>query len=129
MNTEKRRTELDRLTERVIGCAYEVSNTLGCGFLEKVYENALAIELRRAGMRVEQQKVIQVRYKGELAGDCLLDLLVEEVVIVEVKAMDTLDSAHTAQCLNYLKAAGYPICLLLNFGQPRLQIKRFVQGF
>ena len=129
MKTDAERTELDRLTERVIGCAFEVSNTLGCGFLEKVYENALAVELRRAAMRVEQQKLVQVRYKGELVGECVLDLLVEDVVIAEVKAMDALDEAHTAQCLNYLRATERPVCLLLNFGRPRVQMRRFVREF
>jgi len=129
MNTNAQRTELDRLTERVIGCAFEVSNTLGCGFLEKVYENALAVELRRAGLRVQQQKPIHVRYRGEVVGEGVLDLLVEDVVIVEVKAMEALDGMHTAQCLNYLKATEYPVCLLLNFGRPRVQMKRFVRDF
>lgn len=129
MNTDERRTELDGLTERVIGCAFEVSNALGCGFLEKLYENALAVELRRVGLRIEQQKPIQVRYKGEMVGDYVLDLLVEGVVVVEVKAADALDEAHTAQCLNYLKATGCPVCLLLNFGKPRVQHRRFVRGF
>jgi len=129
MNADAEREELDRLTERVIGCAYEVSNTLGCGFLEKVYENALAVELRRAGLRVEQQKLIQVRYKGELVGEGILDMLVEDVVIIEAKAIDALDETHTAQCLNYLKATELPVCLLLNFGKPRVQLRRFVRDF
>ncbi len=129
MNADERRTELDRLTERIVGCAYEVSNTLGCGFLEKVYENALAVELRRAGLRVEQQKLVQVRYKGELVGEGILDLLVEDAVIVEVKAGDALDTSHTAQCLNYLKATERRVCLLFNFGKPRLQMCRLVREF
>jgi len=129
MNTDKRRTDLDRLTQRVIACAYEVSNTLGCGFLEKVYEKALAVELRHAGLRVEQQKLIQVHYKGDLVGEGVLDLLVEDVVIVEVKAIDALDEAHAAQCLNYLKATELPVCLLFNFGKPRVQLRRFVRDF
>ena len=129
MDTDKEREKLDRLTERIIGCAYEVSNTLGCGFLEKVYENALAIELRRAGLRLEQQKPIQVRYKGELVGEYILDLLVEGVVIIEVKALDALDNAHSAQCLNYLKATENRVCLLFNFGQPKVQLRRFVRDF
>jgi GxxExxY protein len=120
------RTELDRLTEGAIGCVYEVSNTLGCGFLEKVYENALAIELRQSGLRIEQQKPIEVRYKGELVGDYVLDLLVEGVVVVEVKAADALDEAHTAQCLNYLKATGHQVCLLFNLGKPRMQVRRLL---
>jgi GxxExxY protein len=129
MNADERRTELDRLTERIVGCAYEVSNTLGCGFLEKVYENALAVELRRAGLRVEQQKLVQVRYKGELVGEGILDLLVEDAVIVEVKAGDALDTSHTAQCLNYLKATERRVCLLFNFGKPRVQMRRLVREF
>jgi GxxExxY protein len=129
MNADERRTELDQLTERVIGCAFEVSNTLGRGFLEKLYENALAVELRRTGLRIEQQRPIRVRYKGELVGDYVLDLLVEGVVVVEVKAADALDEAHTAQCLNYLKATGCPVCLLFNFGKPRVQHRRFVRDF
>ena len=129
MNTDERRTELDQLTERAIGCAFEVSNTLGCGFLEKLYENALAVELRRTGLRIDQQRPIRVRYKGELVGDYVLDLLVEGVVVVEVKAADALDEAHTAQCPNYLKATGCPVCLLFNFGKPRVQHRRFVRDF
>jgi len=129
MKTDAQRTELDRLTESIIGCAFEVSNTLGCGFVEKVYENALAIELRQAGIRAEQQRPIQVRYRGDLVGEGVLDLLVEETVIVEVKAMEQLSRAHAAQCLNYLKATQHPVCLLFNFGRPRLQIKRFVRDF
>jgi GxxExxY protein len=129
MKSDERRTELDALTERIIGAAYEVSNTLGCGFLERAYENALAVELRRNSIRVEQQKPIQVRYKGELVGEGILDLLVDGVVIVEVKAIDELDEAHTAQCLNYLKATGLQVCLLLNFGRPHVQVRRFVRDF
>ncbi len=129
MKRDAERAELDRLTERVIGCAFEVTNTLGSGFLEKVYENALAVELRRQSIRVEQQKLIEVRYRSELVGEGVLDLLVEDVVIVEVKAMDALDGAHTAQCLNYLKATEHPVCLLFNFGRPRVQMKRFVRDF
>ena len=129
MNAGAEREKLDQLTERVIGCAYEVSNILGCGFLEKTYENALATELRLGGLRVEQQKLVQVRYKGELVGEGVLDMLVEDAVIIEVKAVDALDGAHTAQCLNYLKATGLPVCLLLNFGKPRVQLRRLVRDF
>jgi GxxExxY protein len=129
MRTDAQRTELDGLTERVIGCAFEVSNTLGCDFLEKAYANALTVELQREGMRVEQQKPFQVRYKGELVGEGILDLLIEDLVIVEVKAIDALDEAHAAQCLNYLKATEHPVCLLFNFGRPRVQMRRFVRDF
>ena len=115
---------LNDLTERIIGGAFTVSNTLGCGFLEKVYENALAHELRKLGLRVEQQHSIPVYYDGALVGDFVADLIVESSVIVELKATREIHDIFIAQCLNYLKATGLPICLLLNFGKPRLEIKR-----
>ena len=112
------------LTHRVIGCAYRVSNTLGAGFLEKVYENALVIELRKAGLAVEQQKPLPVRYEGQIVGDYVADLLVDRAVLVELKAVSALDDVHLAQCINYLKAADLKLCLLMNFGQPRVEIRR-----
>lgn len=122
---EDRINELSRI---VIGGALAVGNTLGSGFVEKVYENALAYELRKVGLAVSQQCGVVVRYDGVVVGDYTTDLLVEEVVLVEVKAVRALDGVHRAQCLNYLKATGLRLCLLLNFGQPRLEIKRVVQG-
>ena len=98
--------------------------TLGAGFLEKVYENALAHEMREAGLSVAQQKGITVYYNGTVIGDYVADLVVEETIVVELKASKTLDPAHTAQCINYLKATGMHLCLLLNFGRPRLEIHR-----
>jgi len=124
MNADERR--YDSVTERVIGCAYRVSNVLGAGFLEKVYENALAIELRKAGLPVQQQWPIAVRYEGEVVGDYVADLLVDDTVLVELKAVKSLDEVHKAQCINYLKASGVAVCLLLNFGTPKVQIKRIV---
>jgi GxxExxY protein len=121
--------DLDRLneiTQRIIGCAYAVSNGLGAGFLEKVYENALAHELRKAGLRSEQQKPIKVQYDGTVVGDYLADIVVEDSVIIELKAVKAFDDVHFAQCINYLKATGVKICLMINFGQPRIDIKRFV---
>lgn len=112
------------LSETVLGCAFRVSNTLGSGFLEKVYENALTHEIRRSGLAVVQQAPIQVIYDGELVGSYAADLLVESRLIVELKACKALEDVHMAQCLNYLKATGLHTCLLLNFGTPRLQIKR-----
>jgi GxxExxY protein len=129
MNTDEHRRDLDQTTEKVIGCAFTVSNKLGCGFLEKVYENALILELRKAGLDVQQQKAIQVSYDGVVVGEFVADLLVEGSVLVELKAVQVLDDVHTAQCLNYLKATGLKVCLLLNFGKPKLQIKRVVLGF
>lgn len=115
----------DPLSERVIGCAFTVSNTLGVGFLEKVYENALAHELRKNGMTVQQQYAVEVRYDGVTVGEYVADLLIEGVLLVELKAIRQLDNVHEAQCLNYLKATGLKTCLLLNFGHPRIEIKRF----
>jgi GxxExxY protein len=119
---------LDALSNRIIGCALTVANTLGSGFLEKVYENALALELRRAGLAVAQQHGISVVYLGVTVGDYVVDLLVEGAILVELKTVRALDRVHRAQCLNYLRATGMQLCLLLNFGTPRLEIRRVVQG-
>ncbi len=118
---------VDPITERVIGRAYAVANELGSGFLEKVYENALAHELRKAGFRVEQQLPISVRYDDVIVGEYVADLQVNETVLVELKAVKSLDDVHVAQCLNYLKATGRRICLLINFGNPKVEIRRVVR--
>ena len=129
MNTDERRFELDRVTRRIIGCAFAVSSTLGAGFLEKVYENALAHELRKNGLRVEQQSAILVHYDGVVVGQYVADLLVEGGVLVELKAVQALDDIHMAQCLNYLKATGLHVCLLINYGRARLEYRRIVRDF
>ena len=126
MNADE--TMLDDVTERIIGGALTVSNGLGTGFIEKVYENALAHELRKAGLAVAQQHGIVVRYDGVVVGAYAADLVVEDVVIVELKATRTVADIHRAQCMNYLRATGLHVCLLLNFGNPRLEIKRIVLG-
>ncbi len=100
----------NQISERIIGCAFRVMNTLGCGFLEKVYENALAHELRKAGLHVSQQHAIMVRYDDVAVGDYAANLLVEEIIVVELKAVKALDRVHAAQCINYLKATGLRIC-------------------
>ena len=123
MNTDEH--GWNRITETIIGCAYRVANELGCGFLEKVYENALAHELRKSGLSVEQQKPITVRYDGVVVGDYVADLVVEGVILIELKCCRNLDEIHEAQCLNYLKATDLPICLLINFAKPKFDIKRF----
>ena len=120
--------ELNDLSGRVIGCAFTVLNTLGTGFLEKVYENALAMELRGAGLIVAQQYGMIVEYKGAVVGEYFADLLVNHVLLVELKTARTLDDSHRLQCINYLKATGLHLCLLLNFGKPRLEIKRGAHG-
>ena len=124
MNTDE--MKLGRISERIIGCAIAVANTLGSGFVEKVYENALAHELRKAGLAVKQQCGAVVRYDDVIVGEYAVDLLVDGSVLVELKAVRTLDDIHRAQCLNYLKATTLQLCLLINFGNPRLQIKRLV---
>jgi GxxExxY protein len=115
---------LDSLTERILRCAYTVSNTLGVGFLEKVYENAHAIEMRKDGLRVFQQHPVNVTYDGAIVGEFFVDELVNDMVLVELKAVTTLTDEHLAQALNYLRATGLPACLLLNFGVSKLQIRR-----
>ena len=117
--------EHDPLTERVIGCAFIVANTLGVGFLEKVYENALAHELAKQGIKARQQHPIQVMYDGVVVGDFVADLLVEDGFLVELKALNKLDGVHEAQCINYLKATELKTCLLINFGSPKIEIRRF----
>jgi len=129
MNADERRLKLDRITEKIIGCVYKVSNIMGSGFLEKVYENALTLELRKNGLKVKQQHGIQVRYDGVVVGEFAADLLVEDKVIIELKATKALDDIHMAQCLNYLKATDLSVCLLINFGQPKAEIRRIVSNF
>jgi GxxExxY protein len=104
------------LTGQVIEAFYTVYNRLGYGFLEKVYENALAVELRERGFRVEQQLPIAVYYNGTVVGEYFADLLVNECVIVEIKALEKLCEEHSAQLINYLKATNIEVGLLLNFG-------------
>jgi GxxExxY protein len=124
MDTDKHRWKTNEITEVVIGAAYKVSNTLGSGFLEKVYENALAIEIRKSSLQVVQQQPIHVKYEGAIVGEFVADLLVQDEILIELKAVRALDEIHLAQCLNYLKATGLKICLLMNFGNPKVEIKR-----
>ena len=120
------REKINQITEKIIGSAYKVSNSLGCGFLEKVYENALAHEIKKYGLKVEQQRKIKVFYENVEVGVYEPDLLVEDLVIVELKTVRTIEEVHKAQCLNYLKATGMKICLLINFGNPRIEVKSIV---
>jgi GxxExxY protein len=116
----------EQLTEKILGAAFKVHNTLGIGFLEKVYENAIVVELARRGVSVEQQKTIKVTYEGVVVGDYQVDILVEGRVVVECKAIGHLDGVHEAQLLNYLRATGLKVGLLINFGRPKLQYRRLV---
>lgn len=123
-----RNTELahEELTDKIIGAAMRVSNTLGCGFLEKVYENAMVMELEHRGLQVAQQVPIRVAYRGRTVGDYQADLIVERTVLVEVKATLEHHDVFIAQTLNYLRATQLPVGLLMNFGRPRLRWKRLV---
>lgn len=111
------------ITELIIKAFYTVYNTLGYGFLEKVYRNAMAIELRKLGLEVVSEARIVVYYGGQVVGEYFADLLVADTVIVELKAVKGLLEAHEAQLLNYLKATPYEVGLLLNFG-PKPDINR-----
>lgn len=112
------------LTEKIIGCAMAVHRTLGPGFLESVYQNALAYELRKADLRVECERKVQVTYEGVIVGDFSADMLVENLILIENKAVHALVPAHEVQLVNYLTATGIEIGLLLNFGAERLEFKR-----
>jgi len=112
------------LAGKVIGFAMKVHSTLGSGFLESVYQSALALELRRAGLEVEAEKPISVRYEGELVGAFVADLLVNDTLIVETKAIQVLAKIHEVQLVNYLVATGVDEGLLLNFGAERLEFKK-----
>ena len=112
------------VTRRIIGCAFGVMNELGVGFLESVYERAMVIALEDVGVSVRRQVPITVSFRGQPVGEFLADLLVEDKVIVELKAIEALTPQHAAQAINYLQATGIEVGLLLNFGRPRLQYRR-----
>ena len=118
--------DLNQLTYLINGAIFEVNRILGPGFLEKVYENALLMELKARGLRAEAQYPIKVRYKDQIVGEYFADLLVEEQVIIELKTVDRLEKIHEAQLLNYLKATGIKVGLLVNFKSTKADIKRFV---
>jgi GxxExxY protein len=127
MNADER--GLNSLTERVLGAVFEVSNTLGSGFLEKVYERALVRELGIRGMKAAAQASLTITYKEHSVGEYLADILVEDELVVELKCVERLASEHTAQCLNYLRASGLSVCLLVNFQKPKVEWKRIVHQF
>ena len=114
----------ENITEKIIGAAYKVANTLGSGFLEKVYENARSIEIKKSGLKVKQQYALPVFYENEKVGDYYADLFIEDSVIVELKSVRELVPEFSAQVINYLKAANIKTGLLINFGKPKIEIKR-----
>jgi GxxExxY protein len=113
------------LTGRIIECAFKVHNALGFGFLENVYRNALMIELTKAGLPADMERRIQVSYDGQVVGDYVADIVVEDKVMLELKSVKELHPTHDAQLVNYLKATGMEIGLLINFGD-RVDVKRKV---
>ena len=125
---DEHESELDSVVETVIGAAYEVSNTLGAGFLEKVYERALVRELAVRGLVVKSQVSYAVSYKGHRVGEYVADLVVENRVVVELKCVDCFSNEHVAQCINYLKASHLRLALLINFQKPRVIWKRIIYG-
>ena len=125
MNADERR--YDSVTEQIIGAAFAVSNEHGIGFLEKVYESSLFVELTMRSLKVESQKRITIRYRGVVVGEYVADLLVEGAILVEVKHASGINDAHVAQCLNYLKATGLKLCILLNFGTTKVEVRRIVR--
>lgn len=125
----KTEDEINKITEKIIGACYTVSNTLGAGFLEKVYENSLVIELRKMEIKVEQQKSVDVFYDQTLVGEYYADQLVDDEIIVELKAVKSFDNNHRTQLMNYLKAGNKRYGLLINFGNPKVEIKRMLNGY
>jgi len=119
--------QFGKITEAIIGCAFEVINELGIGFLESVYEKSLALALQEKGFQVQCQQPIQVRFRNRVVGEFYADLLVEGRVIVELKAVKAIGPEHQAQVINYLKATGIEVGLLINFGSTKLEYKRFTR--
>ncbi|RZB31531.1 MAG: hypothetical protein SRB2_04500 [Desulfobacteraceae bacterium Eth-SRB2] len=118
--------DINDITYKIRAAIFEVNRILGAGFLEKVYENALLFELRHMGLKAKAQVPINVNYKGELVGEYFADIVVEDKVILELKAVESLQKIHEAQLLNYLRATKYRVGLLVNFTYPKAEIKRFV---
>ena len=119
--------QYEELTAKIIGCAYHVYNEMGFGYLESVYEKCLLIALRKVGLRAEAQKPITVYYEGEIVGEFFADILVEDLIIVELKSVRQLAKAHEAQLVNYLVATGKDVGLLLNLGEEKVEVKRKVR--
>jgi GxxExxY protein len=120
------KTELETLCEVVLGAVFEVANTLGTGFLEKVYQRALLKELEFRGIRAAGEASLTVNYKGFEVGSYFADILVEDKLVVELKCAERLASEHKAQCLNYLRASGRALCLLVNFQRPKVEWERVI---
>ena len=118
--------DINEITYEINGAVFEINRVLGSGFLEKVYQNALMVELESRGLKAESQVPIKVLYKDNVVGEYIADILVEEQVIVELKTVESLEKIHEAQLLNYLKATGIHLGLLVNFRHQKAEIKRLV---
>jgi len=118
--------KLNDITYEIRGAVFEVNNVLGSGFLEKVYENSLLIEIKTRGLKAESQVPLKVTYKDEIVGDYFADIIVEDQVLIELKVVEKLKKIHEAQLLNYLKATGIQVGLLVNFKSETVEIKRLV---
>ena len=116
----------EELTYKIRGCVFEVYKELGAGFLEKVYENALLIEINKQGLNCKSQQGLTVKYKGTVVGEYFADIVVEDKVLLELKAVNKITPIHEAQLLNYLKSTGIKVGLLINFGYPKAIVKRYV---
>jgi GxxExxY protein len=116
--------QYETITEKVIGCAYRVYNQMGFGFLESVYEKCMAIELRNESITASCQQPITVRYRGEVVGEFVADIVVDDVIIVELKSVRRVVKAHEVQLVNYLVATQKDVGLLLNFGERGVEVKR-----
>jgi GxxExxY protein len=119
--------EYEKITEKIIGGTFTVYNRMGSGYLESVYEHCMLIELKKAGLQAESQKPIQVIYENQIVGDFIADIIVENCILVELKAVRQLTKIHEAQLVNYLVSTGKDIGLLINFGAEKVQIKRKIR--
>ena len=127
MDSNKEKILYKDLSYKIVGLAMEVHSKLGYGFLEKVYENAMMVLFHREGIHATQQAPLTVHFEGQVVGDYYADILVEDKIILELKAIEKITDVHRAQALNYLKATGLRLAILLNFGKERLQYERFVR--
>jgi len=128
MNTDEH-GYLESLTQRVLAAVFEVSNILGAGFLEKVYQRALLRELTLRGMQATAEASLAITYKSHSVGEYFADIIVEGVLVIELKCVERLANEHMAQCLNYLRASGLGLCLLVNFQKPKVEWRRIINGF
>ncbi len=117
------------ITKKILEACFEVSNELGFGYLESVYEKALLITLRQKGLKAENQVPLMVKFRGEVVGEFFVDILVEEKVLVELKVANGLSKENFAQVINYLKATEIEVGLLINFGTPKIEYRRFTNKF